>query len=155
MFGYGDNTEDEWKMFLKHRGVEGVTFQRPPPKRRIKVDLAGKRFGRLTVLEFDLSNRSPHWICRCDCGALKSIGEHELKKGCVGSCGCLQREWTAKMGKKNFKDLTGMVSGRLTVVERDKRDNFWICRCICGNIVSRHRKVVLEQTTHRCKCGAA
>jgi len=211
-FGYGDNTEDEWKMFLRHRGVEGVSFQRPPPKRRIKVDLTGKRFRKLTVLEFDLSSRAPRWICRCDCGTVKSIGEHPLKRGCVGSCGCLRRikidltgrrfkkltvlrfdlsnrvphwicrcdcgteksirehhlktcfvgscgclrrEQAIKMGKKNFKDLTGMTSGKLTVVGRDKRDNSWICRCICGNLVSRHRSSILERTFHRCKCGVA
>jgi hypothetical protein len=156
IFGYGDNTADEWSMFLKHRGASDVVFQRPLPKRKLKIDLSGQRFNELTVLRFDESNRTPHWICKCDCGTEKSVGEHELKRGAVKSCGCRQKRWTATMGRKNFKDIAGMVSGKLTVVSQDVRNNFWICRCNCGSLVSLHRKAIQEQTTHRCKsCGVS
>jgi hypothetical protein len=154
IFGYGDNTTDEWNMFLKHRGVEGVVFQRPLPKRRIKIDLIGQKFSELTVLQFDESNRIPHWICKCDCGLEKSICEHGLKRGTVKSCGCRQKKWTTEMGKRNFRDLTGKVSGKFIVEGKGIRNNFWICRCNCGGIESFHRKTIMEQTVHRCKnCG--
>lgn len=42
------------------------------------IDLSGKRFGRLTVLHRDLEKKlkikwKAYWICKCDCGNIKSI----------------------------------------------------------------------------------
>ncbi len=57
------------------------------------VDLAGQRFGRLTVL-----NRAPNkngraiWHCKCDCGAETAIASSSLKAGLTRSCGCLHHE---------------------------------------------------------------
>lgn len=53
-------------------------------------DLAGKRFGRLLVLEYARLNgyNRARWICRCDCGAVKEINASNLKNGSTQSCGC-------------------------------------------------------------------
>lgn len=61
-------------------------------------DLTGQRFGRLTVLYRDetVKNRHAHWVCECDCGAVKTIRSDSLlaqKKGQnTRSCGCLARD---------------------------------------------------------------
>ena len=55
-----------------------------------REDLAGKRFGQLTVVHLDPSykNGKTKWICRCDCGAVRSVYTYNLKNGHTTSCGC-------------------------------------------------------------------
>lgn len=45
-------------------------------------DLTGMRFGRLVVLhrDFERKKDETRWICKCDCGAVKSINGISLKK---------------------------------------------------------------------------
>lgn len=56
-------------------------------------NLTGKKFGRLTVIERDLSidSRKAHWVCKCDCGNIKTIRSDSLQSQ-TKSCGCLQKE---------------------------------------------------------------
>lgn len=58
-------------------------------------NLAGRTFGRLTVLEFE-SERHGHalWRCACTCGSTKVAQAGHLKTGHTQSCGCLHREIT-------------------------------------------------------------
>jgi len=59
------------------------------------IDLAGKKFGRLTVIERAESyknNNQPTWLCRCECGTEKIIRGDHLKNGKTKSCGCLNKE---------------------------------------------------------------
>lgn len=66
--------------------------------RAYREDLAGKRFGRLTVLGLTESRTYPcgtthrHWLCRCDCGKITVVSQSHLKTGKVKSCGCLNVE---------------------------------------------------------------
>lgn len=61
-----------------------------------KVDLAGQRFGRLTVLRRDtgarLEGKHSNWICECLCGETRSIASNILKSGKRKSCGCAKAE---------------------------------------------------------------
>ena len=63
------------------------------------IDLTGQRFGRLTVLYQDMEKSSKsgriYWVCRCDCGTVKSISSYGLRSGRTKSCGCLSRELSA------------------------------------------------------------
>lgn len=62
---------------------------------RNSPDIKGRRFGRLTVIDRDLSKNSRHdalWLCVCDCGNTKSVTTGHLTCGTVKSCGCLHRE---------------------------------------------------------------
>lgn len=65
------------------------------------IDLTGKVFTRLTVLHQDLSRKfpRPRWVCRCECGAVKSIRGADLtvkKERRTKSCGCLAREQSSR-----------------------------------------------------------
>jgi hypothetical protein len=61
------------------------------------LDLAGQRFGRLTVLHLTASQRAgAYWACRCDCGVVKSVLSNSLRRGATQSCGCLHRELVAE-----------------------------------------------------------
>lgn len=65
------------------------------------IDLTGKRFGRLTVLEKDSSghNKPTIWTCKCDCGKITKVDGHDLKRGKTKSCGCIN----LKHGLKNTR----------------------------------------------------
>lgn len=61
-------------------------------------NLVGQRFGLLTVLAKDelatKEHKTPYWICQCDCGNIKSIQGHNLKRKDENrtiSCGCAHR----------------------------------------------------------------
>lgn len=53
------------------------------------VDLAGKQFGRWSVVRY---LGESHWWCRCDCGVEKAVSADVLKRGVSKSCGCLRVE---------------------------------------------------------------
>lgn len=62
-----------------------------------RVELAGKRFGRLVALEkVGAGNTIARWKCRCDCGADCEVRAANLVNGHTQSCGCLQRERTSE-----------------------------------------------------------
>lgn len=56
----------------------------------LAVDIAGKRFGRLTAIErVGLGGeRGAPWRCVCDCGGEKVVPGPILRRGAVISCGC-------------------------------------------------------------------
>lgn len=55
-----------------------------------KIDLVGKRFGRLIVTEKAGSDKwkSIRWVCQCDCGVAKIVNGSHLRSGKIISCGC-------------------------------------------------------------------
>lgn len=63
-----------------------------------KVEMIGRRFGRLIVLDED--KRDPHGIiyykCQCDCGTEKIIKGTSLRAGVTVSCGCYNKEVITK-----------------------------------------------------------
>lgn len=63
---------------------------------RPRLELTGKKFGRLTVIKFaeiQESGKCLHslWLCRCRCGIIKKIRGSHLKRS-TKSCGCIRRE---------------------------------------------------------------
>lgn len=56
------------------------------------IDLEGKRFGRLTVVELaenKTKHRGIYWKCLCDCGSYTVVRSSSLVEGKTKSCGCL------------------------------------------------------------------
>lgn len=67
-------------------------------------DFVGKRFGRLTVMEYAGKRAGMHrWKCHCDCGRETVAGQTLLQSGKTKSCGCLQ----AGIYKENLKLMEG------------------------------------------------
>lgn len=61
--------------------------------RRTFEDLTGQRYGRLVVLGRDnRESRKTYFMCRCDCGNMKSVRADSLKAGLIRSCGCMKKE---------------------------------------------------------------
>lgn len=62
-----------------------------------KLDLTGKKFGRLAVIrraDSIVSGGSirTRWSCKCECGKIVPVRTVALSVGKTLSCGCLQRE---------------------------------------------------------------
>lgn len=129
LYGYGDNTESEWSEFLIFKS--GCVRAKPlrVVRRRKRVNLSGMSFDRLEVVGKD--SREYYWICKCNCGVVKSIHERQLVRGKTKSCGCLNRDKIAEVGRKNLKYVAGMRFGKLVVVSRLVGQRL-LCRCDCG-----------------------
>lgn len=86
------------------------------------VDLTGKRYGRLTVLErTDSTGRNIRWLCRCDCGKESKVFGFSLKRGQTKSCGCLQKEVTSEIMTKH--GLTNTPEYKIWKSMRDRINN--------------------------------
>lgn len=114
------------------------------------VDLVGKKFCKLLVIERALNNvrGRAQWKCICDCGNTTEVASDKLVSGRTKSCGCAK-------SKHIYEDLTGRKFGRLTVIEYkgQKKDHIvlWLCKCECGNeriIPTSHLK-----NGHTISCG--
>lgn len=62
------------------------------------IDLTGKKFNRLTVLQRTGTSNDGQalWECLCDCGNKKTVRSYCLTKGNTQSCGCFHREQSKK-----------------------------------------------------------
>lgn len=113
------------------------------------IDMTGRRFGRLTVLQMDDVDGAGNarWSCRCDCGVTKTVDGSKLRRGETKSCGC------ARMEPKN--DVVGETFGYLTVLSRTSGTNKtaakYLCKCTCG----RETTTVLAdlKSGHTKSCG--
>ena len=109
-------------------------------KNKHQLEEIGKRYGQLTVIEFDsISNdRRYVWRCKCDCGNIITARVTSLHNGTTIQC----PECAKQNRKSQMIDETGNKYGRLTVIQRDfskpnsKKNAYWLCKCDCGNIVS-------------------
>ena len=130
------------------------------------IDMTGQRCGKLIVVERDLkphNGKEAWWICKCDCGNVKSIRGSDLRRGKTKSCGCLsiqQAKENIKIAQENsYKaDLTNKKFGLLTALyATDKRNsqNYVIwhcnCKCECGNECESSTQDL--QRGHKLSCG--
>jgi hypothetical protein len=95
-------------------------------------DLAGKKFGKLTVIE-RAENRGHYLMgrCICECGKETVVESYPLRKRYTKSCGCFNRGGASK----RRVDIKGKRLGRLLVLERAENTRVrsaWLCRCDCG-----------------------
>lgn len=71
-----------------------------------RIDLTGKKFGRLTVLKygncytFPSGQKACQWDCLCECGKLVKVLSRGLKTGRTKSCGCWKKEYSKQTVKK-------------------------------------------------------
>ena len=119
------------------------------------VDLTGKVFGQLTVLErvkIEGENES-HWLCQCTCGNKKVILAGNLKSGNTTPCGCTAIE---KVSNAKLLDITGKKFGRLTALYISKREiskpTLWHCKCDCGQECDVSINNLQSGHTQSCGC---
>ena len=121
-------------------------------------DITGQRFGRLTAIKCagQDDKKNYYWECKCDCGnAVKVIGT-SLRRGNTVSCGCFKAERLKAQSQRTFKDITGKIYGRLTVLKRvensQQGDAMWLCQCDCGNQTITKGSSLRNGATRSCGC---
>lgn len=95
------------------------------------IEMTGKRFGRLVVLERVGSNKKGNakWRCKCDCGNETVVDGCRLRSGYTRSCGCLYQEIRRKINITH-----GHSYERLHGIWRDMKS-----RCYNPNLSNYHR----------------
>ncbi len=133
------------------------------------IDLTGCIFGSLNVIkrvDDYITPKGQHmtrWVVHCSCNRSDDffITSGGLKRYVSPSCLLCRYE---KIGKARVKDLTNIVFGQLTVIERSvdyvspqgKHSSQWLCRCDCGrsNDFIVHALSLMNKDTKNCFiCG--
>jgi hypothetical protein len=59
------------------------------------IEMVGRKFNKLLVLERAIDPRYKHasWLCKCDCGNLVTVVGNNLRNGGTKSCGCSKGEY--------------------------------------------------------------
>lgn len=62
-------------------------------RKKPNLELIGKKYGQLTVVEFSHFSDTghPYWLCKCDCGNEKVICEYNFTENRTKSCGCRRK----------------------------------------------------------------
>lgn len=81
-----------------------------------KIDLTGRKYGRLSVLSYagQKGRRRTMWKCRCDCGNIVEVESTHLRTEHTKSCGCISKENISKLNYKN-----GLSNSRLNTAYRN------------------------------------
>ena len=106
-----------------------------------RIDLTGKMFGNIEVLESAGTASSGHaqWRCQCkNCGKIYVALGTNLKRKNTQSCGCLAPEQMKRIRFDTTKDLLGKKYGSWRVKYKSNKRNtsgavMWMCECGCGN----------------------
>ena len=83
------------------------------------IDRTGHVFGRWTALSRVSGQRK--WLCRCECGTVKTVATSHLRQGKSRSCGCLEKELTSARAKTHGMSAT--VEHRTWMSMRDRCRN--------------------------------
>ena len=81
-----------------------------------RLDLIGRKFGRLTVVAFagvDGSGKQAHstWMCECEDGNRLVVAGGNLTAGYTTSCGCLRKERTSLANRTHGHTTNGRMTG--------------------------------------------
>jgi hypothetical protein len=84
------------------------------------MDIIGKKFNRLTVLEFVGTDKygNTKFLCECDCGNRKVLLGSKVKGGRTKSCGCLHSETARNNTKKHLSSHTKLYSVYAHILSR-------------------------------------
>lgn len=78
---------------------------------KLGMDIIGKRFGKLVVLELDHKTKGvTFWLCRCDCGKMSVVRRSGLLGG-TSSCGCREGKYSHGLSKTRlYRIWCGLMS---------------------------------------------
>lgn len=129
-------------------------------KRKDYSEYINKKFYKIEILEIlypndekyplNIKHKVAYAYCKCDCGRIKTINFHDIKKGRIKTCGC---------SKKLHECLVGRKLGKLNIFSKVKADNYpidrgvyYICRCDCGTEKRISHKAIEYQNQRSCGC---
>lgn len=94
-------------------------------------DLTGNKIFRWNVIkraEDRIDKRGKRiimWECECECGTVRDVRHDNLIQGTSKSCGCLKREKSVELGKRNKKKNTYDLDGEYGIGYTHKGEEFW------------------------------
>lgn len=94
-----------------------------------RIDLTGKRFGRLTVIEYAGKSK---WLCKCDCGTVKAMNGEGLRKKAFNRA--------AVCAKKDTRLSTEILTQGYTSDIRE------CCRSVIIQIMSDGKTTAVEES---------
>lgn len=119
----------------------------------VGIDVTGRKFNKLTVLEMVWERGNPSVKCKCDCGNTVVLNKSRVMTGHTKTCGCSRRKCTTT------KDFTGYISPYgIEMLEQDilnERSGTWIWKCRCGVCGSTFKAVpykILNGLVRSCGC---
>lgn len=98
----------------------------------MKYDLAGKTFGRLTVIE-PIGNPDlirSKWRCKCECGGEKDVMAWGLLSENTKSCGCLHRD-NGAISSMRYRRRHGATKSHEYRIWRTMKDRCYREKCGC------------------------
>lgn len=109
-------SEAEAETILREHTVLEPTTKTVPSSKPTGVlqDLTGRKFGLWTVLKraetrhYRGGGQAVCWLCRCECGTVKSVPGRDLKSGASQSCGCLRSMSWLEYHVKNYLIENGL-----------------------------------------------
>lgn len=120
---------------------------------RTKVDLVGKHYGNMTVVEMLYNYNNKHrTYCRCigDNGVEAIIRKDALQSGAT-------KNISHAGANRNDTNISGKKFGLLTAIKPTKYRNsngnvIWECKCDCGNITYVPFSQLIRKHTMSCGC---
>ena len=82
-------------------------------RKRKATNEIGHVYGRLTVLSRAPDGPKPRramWVCKCECGTIKSIEGRLLRLGLTRSCGCLRKELLSERNRNGRAKRSGALA---------------------------------------------
>lgn len=115
----------------------------------------GRKFGKLTILNFShtSADRHKYYLCQCECGNIETIRGTFLFNG--EKIQCLECQKKAK--EPQYINEIGNIYGRLTVIDyyhhpTDNKNAWWLCQCECGNTTIVQGVKLRNGHTQSCGC---
>lgn len=106
----GNQVEIAASSLKAKNGTKSCGCLRSELRRKSGKDYTGQKFGMLTIIRRDFSNRkdhNPYWLCSCECGSETIVSINNLKRNEIVSCGCFRLEQTRIRTKKLFTKSEG------------------------------------------------
>ena len=122
-----------------------------------KINLIGKTFGQLKVIEqtTQRKNKSVVWICECICGTKEKFSTKELRSDGIIQC---RNCGNHRQPKTNLlENIVGKKFNSLTVLEKTNKKAgqkiLYKCKCDCGNITYVNRTDLQKSYILSCGCS--
>lgn len=92
---------------------------------RQSLDLIGKKFGSLLVVDRKGSNNQGNsmWLCLCECGSRVVVNSQNLKSNHTRSCGCLRSQVTTQRNRTHNMSKTRLYRIWSLMKDRCKNPN--------------------------------
>ena len=106
-------------------------------------DLSNQTFGKLHPLyrtESTTGRKATYWVCKCDCGSIKSYDAASLTNGRSKTCGCYKED----LKTKNEQEKIGTVINNWKIIARDPKwsnNKKWIVECTCEQHTQKSMRI--------------